>query len=102
MNFFYRFYDMKLRPFALTEYSQGECGRHNVNLLTAPTNHRVVVDVKINCNSRGSSSETDIISREINEDIDINSLTSGARKKRKAIAKATRISSTSKDEGSSI
>ncbi|KAK5774657.1 hypothetical protein PVK06_042513 [Gossypium arboreum] len=82
INFSCRFCEMKLRPFAFTEYS--------------------VIDAKINRNSRGSLSETNSIFCEIKKTIDIDFLISGAHKKCKTIAKAIRISSTSKDERSSV
>lgn len=101
MNFFYCFYKMKLHSFTLVEFLQKEGGRENINLLIAPTNHRVVVDTGINHNSGDNSSETDSISRELNEAMDIGSLISGASKKRKTIVEVVRISCASEEEGSS-
>lgn len=41
------FTEMKVHLFALAKYSQGEGGRQNDNLLTTPTNDRVVADARI-------------------------------------------------------
>ncbi|PPS15778.1 hypothetical protein GOBAR_AA04794 [Gossypium barbadense] len=92
---------MKLHSFTLVEFLQKEGGRENINLLTAPTNHRVVVDTGINHNSGENLSETDSISCELNEAMDIGSLISGTSKKRKTIVEVVRISCASEEEGSS-
>ncbi|PPR95940.1 hypothetical protein GOBAR_AA24728 [Gossypium barbadense] len=100
INFFYCFYEMKLRLFAFAKYSQREGGRQNVNLLTAPTNHRVVADAGINHSFGDSSSETNSISCKTNEAMDIDSFISGARMRRKTTMGVVRISSTSEEEES--
>ncbi|KAH1033827.1 hypothetical protein J1N35_046001 [Gossypium stocksii] len=80
VNFFYCFCNMKLCSFlSLSIRKEKVVGI--VNLLTASTNHRVVGDTGINHKSRDSWSETDGISRKINEAMDIDSLISGSNKK---------------------
>lgn len=47
-SFFYYYWGMKLHPFALPEFIQEKRGRGGTNLLTTPTNHRVVAGVGSN------------------------------------------------------
>ncbi|PPS15231.1 hypothetical protein GOBAR_AA05347 [Gossypium barbadense] len=86
--------EMKLHMFALVESSQGEGSRQNVNMLTIPTDHRVVANVGTNQNSGDNLSEIDSISRELNKVMHIDSLISGAHKKHKTITRAMCIAST--------
>ncbi|MBA0614407.1 hypothetical protein Godav_014707 [Gossypium davidsonii] len=79
-NLFYHFYQMKLRLFSLIE---------------------IIAGGRIYQGSKDTSSGTDSLSRELNEAMDIDSLVSGARKKRKTTAGAVRINSASKDERNS-
>ncbi|KAH1046722.1 hypothetical protein J1N35_037506 [Gossypium stocksii] len=71
------------------------------NLLTSPTNHRVIASVGIDQASEDTLSEIDSISPELNEVMDIDFLVSGARKKCKTTTGAVRISFTSEEEGNS-
>lgn len=64
------------------------------NLLTAPTNVRIVVDAHIDCSSGNNSNETNSTYLEINEAMNIDSLIRDARKKRKTIARAVNVAST--------
>ncbi|KAK5818882.1 hypothetical protein PVK06_023832 [Gossypium arboreum] len=58
------------------------------NLLTAPTNVRIVIDAHIDCSSGNNSNETNNTYLEINEAMNIDSLIRDARKKRKTTARA--------------
>ncbi|KAH1031707.1 hypothetical protein J1N35_043881 [Gossypium stocksii] len=66
-----------------------------INLLTAPTNVRIVTNVGIDRSFENNSAKTDSISHEINEAIDIDYLIRGARK---IVAGAINVTSTSEEE----
>ncbi|PPD82032.1 hypothetical protein GOBAR_DD21035 [Gossypium barbadense] len=77
INFFYRFYEISLHLFALAASSQGESGRSKVNLLTTPTDYRIVADAGIDCSSGKISSDTDSVFREINKAMDMDLVVGG-------------------------
>ncbi|PPD70106.1 hypothetical protein GOBAR_DD33013 [Gossypium barbadense] len=76
-NFFYHYCGMKLHPFALPKFIQGEGGMGSANLLTTPASYRVVAGARSNQGCKDNSSETGSISCELNEAMDIDALING-------------------------
>lgn len=70
-------------------------------MLTAPIDHKVIADVRIDQGSDDTSSGTDSIFRELNEVMDIDSLVNRVHKKRKTTVGVVHIGSASEEEGNS-
>ncbi|KAK5812608.1 hypothetical protein PVK06_028044 [Gossypium arboreum] len=70
----------------------------DINLLIAPTDHKVIVGARIDQGSKYTSSGTDSLSLELDEVMDIDSLVGNTCKKHKTTSGAMRISYASKEE----
>lgn len=100
-NFFYNYYRMKICPFALPELIQEEGGRGSSNLLIALTDHRFVIGGGNNQGYDDNSSETDSLSCELNEAMDIDVLIASGSKKCKTPVGAVHVNPSSKEDESS-
>lgn len=73
-----------------------------ISFLTAPTNVRIVANAGIDYSSENNLSETDSISHEISEAMDIDYLIRGTRKKRKTTTMAENVASTSEEKRNNV
>ncbi|KAH1108132.1 hypothetical protein J1N35_011900 [Gossypium stocksii] len=96
-NFFYHYYGMVLRPFALLEFEREERVKGSIDLLITFTNPRVVGGAGDNQGNEDSSNNSDYISYKLNEATDIDALIRSSRKRRRIPTKAVRMNPSNKE-----
>ncbi|PPD99689.1 hypothetical protein GOBAR_DD03278 [Gossypium barbadense] len=99
-NFFYHYYGMTLRPFTLLKFEQEERARGGTDLLIASFGPRVVDDTWGNRGCEDNSSETNNISHELNEAVDIDVVIGSGCNKHKTSTGVICINSFSNEEES--